>query len=361
MKYLPSNLKGMIVFIFAVLLVFAIFQPPAQAFTATNKNIQHCNLKFSDNQAEVLFKAYSMGDKYNLGATLAAQVTKEAFVGSRIIRSNVNTYRTQYMIDNNQSPEQSYGLLQTQQSTVKGMLKRENRLYKTNHPVGYWAMREEMDNIVRDDYKAIHYGLKYLIEIRNRIERKYSSSPSRTTWRLTVRKYNGAGKSADKYLAAIIRNVRYFSKCGYPPVKLDRIQKGIPDRWKNSIEEAALQPEIIVERNEMRINPPVAEQEKDYNAADVKFPDVAYSYRNTRQPTLNEKMALPHTFKYLDKMVIKLFPKIVLRNFEWHLIAIKLYTPGTHPPNVWILTEGFGNPDMSRHPQVLFNALAYQD
>lgn len=136
----------------------------------------HCT-DYTQEQNRVLELAYSIGEPYDLGYTLAAIVRQESFVGPYIIRLNPKD-----------GVAGSFGLTHI---TMEWLMdhKRESNI---------WKMKSEYPaRLMTDDVFALNMGLQHLLANRHR------------GWRPMLRRYNGGSTYAGK----IAVHVNKFKSC----------------------------------------------------------------------------------------------------------------------------------------------------
>lgn len=126
--------------------------------------------------------AYAIGKPRGYGLTLAAIVVRESFVEDEIVRMN-----------NKDGAHGSYGITHVQLSTAMFI-----------YGVGsVWRGKATLfERLVTDDQFSIRTSLIYLEMVET------------STWRNTVRNYNGAGWRAENYADAITAIVDNFIECG---------------------------------------------------------------------------------------------------------------------------------------------------
>jgi hypothetical protein len=144
--------------------------------------------KFTAEQWAILYSAYEVGSKDDLGYTLASIAWQEGFVGNRIVR-----------LAPKDGDRGSYSVMHIQLTTAMELLG------MTNH---WEAMADLAPYMIRDDVFAIKLAHKYLN--KNRKQTK--------TWKELVRSYNGGIGGVDKdstlvYYESVRNKVNYLKSC----------------------------------------------------------------------------------------------------------------------------------------------------
>lgn len=135
---------------------------------------EYCR-NYTEEQLELIQRAYDFGKVYDYGFTLAAITIKESFVGNRVLRINPN--------------DPSFGITHIHFGTIK-------HLGKLTH---YEAIRES-ERLILDDELSWSYSVKKLDSIKGTFYNKW-------------RRYNGSGKKAEKYASSIQSLIKEMKEC----------------------------------------------------------------------------------------------------------------------------------------------------
>lgn len=144
---------------------------------------QECR-NYSPNQISALHTAYSVGEPYELGLTLAAIVQQESFVGNHIIRLN-----------SKDGKYGSYGITHINLETAMWLEGEKNS----------WIARAKVaPRLVVDDLYAMELALRKLETVES------------LGWQDMVRSYNGSVRSSKTldYLNNIRKHIHQFKTCG---------------------------------------------------------------------------------------------------------------------------------------------------
>lgn len=153
-------------------------------------NAEKCDEnKFTPEQWAILYSAYEVGSKDDLGYTLAAIIQQESFVGHRVIR-----------LSPQDGVRGSYGVSHMQITTAMELLG------VTNH---WEAMADLAPYLIRDDAFAIQLAYVYL----HKLHKLFKGN-----WQKTIRGYNGGPGGVDNeatlaYYNSVRSKVKYLQKC----------------------------------------------------------------------------------------------------------------------------------------------------
>jgi hypothetical protein len=120
--------------------------------------------------------AHKYGNQFGYELTLPAIVHQESFVGDMVIRTNPD--------------DPSYGITHVTYPTLK-WLSGLNR----------WETAKEAEALMKDDMKALEYGVKKLKSVHN------------TTFWAAWRDYNGRSPAGVEYAGHIQATIKEFKRC----------------------------------------------------------------------------------------------------------------------------------------------------
>ena len=147
-----------------------------QEIVTEHQTLKPLNCKhYTQEQIEIIQKAYKFGEPKDYGYTLAAISVQESFLGDRILRVNPN--------------DPSFGITHIHFNTIK-------YLGKKSH---YQAIQES-EELIKNDELSWKYSIKKLDSIKGTFYNKW-------------RRYNGTGIQAEKYAQNIQRIIKEIKTC----------------------------------------------------------------------------------------------------------------------------------------------------